>query len=418
MDIRISLPEAYPLQREIIDSPAKRKVICAGRRAGKTVLASLIGVERFIEGRKILLTSTTQEQADTFWQYAKDWLEPLWGVGAVYKNETRRIIDGTRVGMGIIRVKTAWEPNNFRGGDADLIVFDECALLDPAVWFAVAAPMLADRDGDAVFISSPQRRNWFYNLYRNAYDDAEGRWAAWHFTSHTNPYLSEVALANLVIDMTADMYRQEILAEFLEGEGQVFRKIRENATLQPAEPYSCDCVFGVDWAQMQDYTTIVGIDVRRREMLFFDRFRGVDWALQRGRIHAHYDLWKPALIMVEANSIGAPNMEALQREGLPVQGFMTTAKTKPPLIESLVLAFERDDIKIINDEILMGELEAYERVVSHLTGHSQYSAPTGMHDDLVMGLALAWHATHNRAATMQIVKNSWEFGGYRGSNYE
>lgn len=59
----------------------------------------------------------------------------------------------------------------------------------------------------------------------------------------------------------------------------------------------------------------------------------------------------------------------------------TTARSKPPLIESLVLAFERGDIKILNDEILIGELEAYERSVSTYTGHSRYNDPSGLHDD-------------------------------------
>jgi hypothetical protein len=56
---------------------------------------------------------------------------------------------------------------------------------------------------------------------------------------------------------------------------------------------------------------------------------------------------------------------------LPVLAFETTAITKPPLIESLALAFERGEITILNDGVLTGELSAYERTVSPRTGHSQ-----------------------------------------------
>lgn len=103
-----------------------------------------------------------------------------------------------------------------------------------------------------------------------------------------------------------------------------------------------------------------------------------------------WDKWKAEAIVCEINSIGGPNFEALYDERLPVVAFETRLDTKPPLIESLVLAFERQEIAILNEEWLIGELEAYERKVSATTGRSQYSAPEGLHDDGVMSLALAW----------------------------
>ena len=53
------------------------------------------------------------------------------------------------------------------------------------------------------------------------------------------------------------------------------------------------------------------------------------------------------------------------------------------------IAFEREEIKIVNDSILIGELQAFEakRLPS---GLMRYAAPEGMHDDTVMSLALAF----------------------------
>jgi len=73
---------------------------------------------------------------------------------------------------------------------------------------------------------------------------------------------------------------------------------------------------------------------------------------------------------------------------LPVSGFQTTATSKPRLIESLALAFEKEEFQFQDDPIWTGELEAYERKVSLTTGRSSYSAPTGMHDDTVIARAL------------------------------
>ena len=80
-------------------------------------------------------------------------------------------------------------------------------------------------------------------------------------------------------------------------------------------------------------------------------------------------------IIAEENAMGAPIIEELIREGLPVSPFQTTSTSKPPLIEHLALVLEREEMQFISDPIWTGELEAYERKISPVTGRSQYSAP-------------------------------------------
>jgi hypothetical protein len=386
----LSLPDPYDLQLEIMRHPAKRKVICAGRRVGKTIMCGLLAAEYMMNSKRVLLSSTSQDQSDAFWEYITGWFYPLIESRAVYKNEVKRLL---RYNGGQIRVKTGRHPNTLRSGWCDLLVLDECAYLDADAWNKVGAPMLADTNGTAIFISTPKRRNWFFQLYQQAIADTSGRWAAWNFSTHKNPHLSEDAMDSLVADMTEEDYQQEILAQFLEGQGAVFRYIDERATLElhePREPYEGSFVFGVDWAQQKDFTVIAVMDTESRQLVDYDRFNGVNWSLQRGRLQTLYEKWKPDTIIAESNSVGSPNIEALQQSGLPVVSFETTAASKPPLIESLVLAFDRNEIAILNDPIIKGELMAYERKIT-ATGRSQYSAPEGMHDDCVMALALAWH---------------------------
>jgi hypothetical protein len=123
-----------------------------------------------------------------------------------------------------------------------------------------------------------------------------------------------------------------------------------------------------------------------------DRFNQIDYAFQRGRLAALASRWGVSYILAEQNAMGAPVVEQLQRDGLPVRGFETTASSKPPLIESLALAFERTEAQWLPDPVARLELEAYERKVNQLTGRSAYSAPEGLHDDTVMARALAWQA--------------------------
>lgn len=400
------LPTLYDKQREIKAHPATRKVICAGRRFGKTILAAEVSVGYLLDGKRVLLSSTSQDQADTFWEYITYWLGPLIEAKSLYKNESKRIIRHHQTG-GQIRVKTGRDPDALRGGWADLLVLDECAYLQPDAWSKVGAPMLADTGGSAWFISTPKRRNWFFELFTKADSGDDARWHAWHATTLANPHLTEEAIDALAADMNEEDYQQEILAQFLEGQGAVFRYVDARCTAQKREPYAGSFVAGVDWAREHDYTVMVIMDRETRTVVDYDRFNQVDFTIQRPRIQHLYERWKPETILAESNSIGMPNIEILQQQGLPVRAFETTPSSKPPLIESLVLAFDRGEITHLDDPVIKGEFMAYERKVSP-SGRSQYSAPEGLHDDTVIATALANWGCLNSFAGAAAFDLPWE----------
>jgi len=101
-----------------------------------------------------------------------------------------------------------------------------------------------------------------------------------------------------------------------------------------------------------------------------------------------YNRYKPLSVLAEKNSIGDPNIEELKKLGMPVKPFNTTHTSKAEIINALSLAFEQNDIGIPNDPILLNELQAFtvERLAS---GSYRYTAPSGLHDDTVIALALA-----------------------------
>lgn len=206
-----------------MDSPAKRKVIRAGRRGGKTVGMSIYAVEQFIEGHRVLYAAPTAEQLDTFWRRIKAALREPVDAGVFKKNETEHYIelDGTEQR---IRAKTAWNADTLRGDYADCLILDEWQLMSEDAWDRVGAPMLLDNDGNAVFIYTPpslQSRSvskardpqHAAKLFKRAALDTTGRWATFHFKSADNPHISADALSEIAGDMTALAYRQEILAE-------------------------------------------------------------------------------------------------------------------------------------------------------------------------------------------------------------
>ena len=204
-------------------SPAKRKVIRAGRRSGKTVGVALLACEEFLAGQRVLYGTPTQDQMETFWFEVKRALAELIDAGIVYKNESLHIVEipGTKQR---IRAKTCWNAETLRGDYADLLILDEYQLMNEDTWELVGAPMLLDNDGDAIFIYTPpslrsrtiskaRDPRHAAKLFNFAQQDTTGRWEAFHFTSHDNPFIHGGALQEIAHDMTALAYRQEIMAE-------------------------------------------------------------------------------------------------------------------------------------------------------------------------------------------------------------
>ena len=219
--VRLRRPHAR--QEAFIYSPARRKIIRAGRRSGKTTGVAQLAVLAFVAGRRVLYAAPTQEQIARFWTEVKRALvEPL-SSGALYKNETEHIIEVLNTEQRI-RAKTAWDADSLRGDYADLLILDEYQLMSEDAWGRVGAPMLADNNGDAVFIYTPPSLHsrsrtkardprHAAKLFKKAQADESGRWQAFHFTSFDNPHVSRTALNELAEDMTALAYEQEIMAE-------------------------------------------------------------------------------------------------------------------------------------------------------------------------------------------------------------
>jgi len=395
IDFRVNLPIRHSRQAEIANSCAKRKVVNAGRRGGKTTLAADISVsDYFLDGRTVMYAAPVGKQTDAYWNKCKHYLADGIRRDFIHKDETRRIL---KLGSAEISCQTAHNADTLRSGNADLLIFDEWAYMDYDAWDKVGSPMLLDNNGDAIFISTPNRRNHHFTMFQRGLS-GEG-WESFLFPSTENPYLSKEAFGLLISDMTEDSYRQEILAEFLEGTGVVFRNLLAclHAPLDttPKQHHGHMIVAGVDWAKQQDYTCISIGCVDCKQEVARDRMNQIDYHLQWKFIDNMIREWQVNIALVELNSIGDPGLEALTRAGLPVIGFETTASSKPPLVENMALCFERTEWQFQQDPVWTGELEAYERKVSPITGRSSYSAPEGMHDDTVVARALMLWAVHD-----------------------
>jgi hypothetical protein len=312
----------------------------------------------------------------------------------------RRVVDRAILfpNGGEVWVRSADRPDSLRGEGLDFLVMDECAFISEQAWTEALRPALSDRLGKALFISTPKGRNWFWRLWVQGQDDANGGWQSWRFPTSANPFIDVGEIEAAKETLPDQTFRQEYLAEFLENEGAVFRNI--GACLyaggeQPGDHADHRVVMGVDWGKQADFTALSVVCADCRQELALDRFNQIDYAFQRQRLQALAERWGVSYISAESNAMGEPVIEQLQRDGLPVYAFQTTASSKPPLIENLALALEREEVQWLDDPVATAELEAYERQVSERTGRSSYSAPEGMHDDTVIARALANRAIND-----------------------
>ena len=153
-------------------------------------------------------------------------------------------------------------------------------------------------------------------------------------------------------------------------------------------------VAGVGWARLHDFTAISVVCCDCQCEVALDRFNQIGWAFQRERLLSLMNHWSVKHALIESNSIGSPNLEALHEhlpQGRTVRGFETTAKSKPKLIQSLALCFERSHLQWLPDPIARHELIAYEATRTE-AGNTKYGAPEGGWDDTVIARALAWRA--------------------------
>ena len=336
---------SHPSQDAFVQSQAKRTVVRAGRRGGKTVGVARLALTRFLAGRRILYAAPTQDQIDRFWASVTRALAQAIEAKDVAKNETRHILEvaGTE---NRIRAKTAWDADSLRGDYADDLILDEWQLMNEDAWGVVGAPMLLDTNGDAFFVYTPPSfrtagaskahdPRHAAKLYATAAADDSGRWAVFHFRSHDNPYISQEALADIARDMTGLAYRQEILAEDVdEVPGALWTRKSLDDSRLPTAPDLARIVVGVDpgaGATDGDDTgiAVAGRDDRGHGYVVDDATCSGDPSVWPAEVIKAYIRHRADKIVVERNNGGAMVAHVIRQTRVEIDGVLVDGATLP-----------------------------------------------------------------------------------------
>jgi hypothetical protein len=234
-------------QTAIYNSPARFKVVAAGRRFGKSHFAAyMLGMaalattnshgHRLTQEHGVYYVAPTFDQAKrVMWPKLRELLGYASKDGFIARENVNdgwiQLISGRR-----IYIKGADNPDSLRGIALSYLVLDEYADMKPDTWEMILEPTLMDVKGEALFIGTPKGKNHFYNLFMNAHTHPAGQdpetgesiggdliwgdWEAFHFKSMDNPFLDSEEIMRQSANKSREAVRQELEASFVSGAGK------------------------------------------------------------------------------------------------------------------------------------------------------------------------------------------------------
>jgi hypothetical protein len=284
----------HPKQEEIVASDSRFRVVAAGRRFGKSDVGGhelipeamltysqrnhLLDVQKrrefWIVGPEY---SDSEKEFRVIWNALSRMEVPLDKPGSYYDPHGGNMHLSAWKGTFQVHAKSAKHPETLVGEGLSGAILAEAAKLKERVWTKYVRPTLADFGGWAFFSSTPEGKNWFYDLWKDGQDPLKRNWASWRCPSWFNPYVYKTPtsskdvkklqammklrafahlgaediveqyglqineeILDLMIDLTEESFNQEIGADFSEFVGRVFKGFDE-------EVHVGDFEYNPDW---------------------------------------------------------------------------------------------------------------------------------------------------------------------------
>ena len=384
----------------------KVKVASCGRRWGKTE-AQAVDAATFAmcnKGTRQMVVSPTYDQSRLIFDSVERLLLSC-GLTRGHTHCVRTPYPRVEIGGSVIMARTADEDGrNLRGHSADRVIVDEAAYVRDAVLEEVIGPMLADRDGQLIMISTPFGKNHFYRAFVMGEGKESSRHSAFRFPSWRNPHISRDYIEMQRDVLTRRQFAVEYEAEFLDDQNSVFAWADVQSAFEGNIAVDDSRVgwrvAGIDWARYSDFTCIVIVETAEtpHRVVASDRFNRFEWHTQVDRVADFMNKHRVNEALADQTSVGDPLLEQLRNtlcekgSDVNLQGMTFTNSGKREIIDNLSIRLAHGDLTFPYDEQLVRELQYYEYEVT-TSGNVRMNARPGYTDDLVVALALAaWQA--------------------------
>ena len=221
-------------QKVIAQSDARFRVLCAGRRFGKSILA-IREMAKFARqpNKAIMYVAPTYGMArNIIFEPLKQKMRDLRWVKKI--NETRMEI--TLVNNSKIMLRGAENYDALRGTGVDFLVMDEMADIKPEAWSEVLRPTLSAQNppGSALFVSSPKGLNHFKDLFDLG--KTQDEWESWQMTTIEGGNVPPEEVEAAKRDLDEKTWRQEYEASFENYSSLIYWAFDLEESVQKWEP--------------------------------------------------------------------------------------------------------------------------------------------------------------------------------------
>lgn len=270
MDVKLNIV-LHENQKILHASTAKRKVVKAGKRFGKTKWALFELCKRAGQPNGVLwYVAPTYKQAKSIAWWELNTILPPAIVRRSIENELlKELINGTR-----IQLIGADNEDSLRGPKLNAVVFDEAAYTNKYAWEGIIQGQLSP-EGFAYFISSPNKygNNWFTEFHAEAarkQANGDSNWAAFYYTIYDNPYHTREWIEDLKNNTPDDVWKLEYMAVESDFAGQLYSEFEPSEHIgfydgSKSLPYFRGIDWGIShptvclWAQIDLETKILYI---------------------------------------------------------------------------------------------------------------------------------------------------------------
>jgi phage FluMu gp28-like protein len=381
-------------QKEVVDlclDKTTKYIICTtGRQFGKTFLAMNILLKWALEdnGSVSMFVAPVYSQSKKVFS---ELVSAIAGSGLTLSiNKSELFI--TFINGSIIYFRSGEREDSLRGYTLDYLIMDEAAYQREGVWKTVLRPTVLVKGKKVLFISTPKGKNWFYEIANRGYSDEYPQYITYHATSFDTPYITKEELDEAKLSLPENIYKQEILAEFLGDGGEVFSNLTSTCVLTsyPSKETNERYYAGLDIGRANDYTVLTILNTKG-EVVRIYRQRQTSWNVIVSDVIKNLKEFN-ARCTIEINGLGDPIFEQIKKQYPNIEPFFTSSDSKQNIIEELILTLNEEKIKLPTKDLnpeLHKELSVFTYEYSPKTRKVKYGAPNSMHDDMVMSLALA-----------------------------
>lgn len=300
--------------------------------------------------------------------------------------------------------RSAERYDNIRGYTIDYCIIDEAAYIREEAWTEAIKPTLLVRGKKVLFLSTPKGKNWFYKMYQMGLSEDYPEYKSYRGSSYDNPFVSDKDIDEAKKSLPNNVFNQEYMGEFIDDGGEVFGNLK-NCTFNKYPSPNGQVYCGIDLGRQNDYSVATFMDKQGRVIDVY-RNNKMEWGVMINDIVSKINKYN-AITSIEVNSMGDVIYEQLSKRVKNIHPFITNNTTKQEVIEGLILDFNEGNIQIPSAELfspLFNELSSFTFDYSPSTRRIKYGAPSGLHDDCVISLALC---NYTRKTKAKLGKYNW-----------